>query len=74
MGSLHFPVTIPEHRKLLEAYANGGNGEAVRVFRELFPGIVHDGFVEACTRQVIGSAWEFAKPLPPGARCRRIKQ
>lgn len=59
---------------LLEAYARGGTAEAVRVFRELFPAMAHDGFAEACTRQVIGSARDFAKPLPSGVKKRITKQ
>lgn len=70
MGTPTFPFTIRERRLLLEAYAKGGAGEAVRAFRELYPCFAHDGFAEACTRQVIGSAWDFAKapsgtPKPP---------
>lgn len=75
MGSLLFPVTIPEHRMLLDAYARGGAGEAARVFRELFPELAHDGFVEACTRQVVGGAWDDGEePLPPAVMRRLVRQ
>ncbi|NYZ16606.1 hypothetical protein HL658_29020 [Azospirillum sp. RWY-5-1] len=73
MGQFLFPITIAEHRMLLDAFALGGRGEAVRVFRRLFPAITDDGFVEVCTGRVIGEAWDASagrRPAPHPSRHR----
>lgn len=72
MGPPPFPITVTEHHMLLDAFARGGRGEAVRVFRHLFPAITHDGFVEVCTGRIIGDPWGHPalhpRPVPRRAR------
>lgn len=68
MGSPLFPITVAEHHMLLDAFARGGRGEAVRVFRHLFPVITDDGFVEICTGRVIGEPWGDPRSHPARLR------